>query len=97
MSRNEDESRVLGQGIHQLVEVVLDVERSKGVWLRVIALIGDPDPDAGLHRPVVKHLVACTEGGELIALTTEEVKNLADRFERAYNRWRGSRADKTGP
>lgn len=91
MSRNEDESRVIGQGVHELVEVLLDFERGKGTWLRVIALIAPPDPDAGLHRPVVKHLVAAAEGGELVALTTEEVKNLADRFERAYNRWRGNR------
>lgn len=91
-----DQSRVIGLGVHQLVEVVLDVERARGVWVRVVALLGDPDPEVGLHRPIVKHLVAVTEGGELVALTTEEVNGLADRFERAYNKWRGKRGDQQG-
>lgn len=91
---NDDQSRVIGLGVHQLVEVILDVERDRGgAWVRVVALLGDPDPDVGLLRPVVKHLVAVAEGGELVALTTEEVKGLAERFERAYNKWRGKSGD----
>lgn len=85
-----DEIRVIGLGAHQVVEVILDVER-RGCWVRVMALLADPEPAAGLPRPVVKHLVAVTEDGELVQLTTEEVNGLADRFERAY--WRGKRGD----
>jgi hypothetical protein len=96
--QRDDESRVLGQGVHQLVEVNLDFERWKGFWVHVIALIGDPDPDVGHMRPIVRHLVAVAEGGELVALTTEEVNRLADRFERAYNNWRGKNGrHKAGP
>ena len=87
---DEDQSRVIGREPHALVEATIDVERA-GRWIRIQALLGDPEPEVGLHRPTIRHITATTEDGEPVALTTEEVNALGDRFERAYNRWRGKR------
>lgn len=88
-----DSDRPLG---HDLVEAILDVEQAPGVWVRVTALLGAPQPEVGIHRPTIRFISAAREGGELVALTSEEVAALGARFERAYNRWRGKRGDQPG-
>lgn len=64
------------------VSVVLDIERS-GVWVRVSAEIHPPEPEVGLPLPQVVILGAKADGRD-VALTTDEVRALAERFERAY-------------
>lgn len=89
-----DSDRPLGP---DLVEAVLDVEQAPGVWVRVTALLGEPQPEVGIHRPTVRYISAAREGGELVALTSEEIAALGARFERAYYRWRGkARGDQSG-
>lgn len=86
-----DSDRPLGP---DLVEAVLDVEQAPGVWVKVTALLGEP---AGLHRPTIRYISAAREGGELVALTSEQIAALGARFERAYYRWRGkARGDQSG-
>lgn len=74
---------------HERVEAFLDLERSKGEWLRVNALLGPPEDEIGLMRVQVLYLQATGPDAKPVALTTEEVNALKERFERAYNRARG--------
>jgi hypothetical protein len=84
-----DSSRLIGHGPRQLVEAVLDIESTDG-WVRVTALLGDPEPEVGQVRPTLHSITAARDTGEIVALRTEEIHALGERFERAYNRWRGS-------
>ncbi len=81
--RGQDASWPLGP----YVEAVLDIERY-GRWVRVSAILDAPDPESGLHRVTVRSIRGVGEGGEILPISTEEVRALADRFERAYYRWR---------
>lgn len=89
-----DSERDLG---HEKVEAILDFERSPGEWLRISALLGPPEEGVGLPRAQVLFIQAFTEGGDPVALSTEEVNALAERFERAYNRARGKSWSSTKP
>lgn len=71
-----------------LVEAFVDIERPRGTWVRVKVLMGEPEPEVGLHRPTVQRIYAWAEDGLAVALATEEVAALTDLFEQAYYRWR---------
>ena len=70
------------------LEAFVDIERPRGTWVRVHVKLGEPDPEVGLHRPTIQNLRAVDDAGKPVALTTEEVGRLGERFEEAYYRWR---------
>lgn len=76
------------QPLGAYVEAFVDIERPRGRLTRVSAILADPEPDVGHPRPVIKSVRAVRDDGVIVPITTEEVRALADRFERAYYRWR---------
>lgn len=70
-----------------VVVAVLDTEVD-GQWLRVVATLASPDPDAGLAWVHPLDITASDEDGQIIPLATAEVASLRAQLERAYYRWR---------
>ena len=83
-----DGSTDSAQDFGSYVEVFVDIERPRGRFTRVTAVIGEPDPESGQPRPVILSCRAVRDDGVILKLTTEEVHALRDRFERAYYHWR---------
>lgn len=67
------------------IEWFVDIQRAgRRVW--VIAKLGIPEPEVGLHRLTILSIRATADDGKPVALTTEEVHGLANRFESQYHR-----------
>lgn len=63
---------------------VLDLEVG-GAWLQVTAVIAEPEPG---ERPRVFEIQAADKDGVCVLLPELDAAALAERFERAYYRWR---------